>query len=142
MIETSVQTLEGRLIAQRKVLARLVASSPRAWRVLEQPAPFQDHEEDPSVVPSSAYAIEAAAAEELRLIAEDARRFRDEAEAAGTADAPMSATGDANPEAVPPRTAGAGENACRRCHGTGVLAGGRCPDCGGTGIVTTGLAGG
>jgi hypothetical protein len=140
MIETSVQTLEGRLIAQRKVLARLVASTPDAWRALEEPAPFQDHEEDPGVVPSSAYAIEAAAAEELRLIAEDARRFRDEAEAAGTVDAPTRAS--ATPEAVPPRTRGAGENACRRCHGTGAVAGGRCPDCGGTGIVTTPIGGG
>jgi hypothetical protein len=141
MIETSVQTLEGRLIAQRKVLARLVASTPRAWRALEQSAPFQDHEEDPGVIPSSAYAIEAAAAEELRLIAEDARRFRDDAEGAEAGAAPTPAT-EANPEAVPPRTQGAGENACRRCHGTGALAGGACPDCGGTGIVTTPIGGG
>jgi hypothetical protein len=138
MIETSVQTLEGRLIAQRKVLARLVASAPRAWRALEQSAPFQDHEEDPGVIPSSAYAIEAAVAEELRLIAEDARRFRDDAEAGPPTPAPA----EANPEAVPPRTQGAGENACRRCHGTGALAGGACPDCGGTGIVTTPIGGG
>nr|WP_309084451.1 hypothetical protein [Chelativorans sp.] len=48
----------------------------------------------------------------------------------------------ANPEAVPEGTAGAGENICRRCSGTGLIGGGECPDCGGSGKVTTPIGGG
>ncbi|MFN3687667.1 hypothetical protein [Salinarimonas sp.] len=47
-----------------------------------------------------------------------------------------------NPDAVPPGTTGAGENVCRRCAGKGTLDGEACPDCKGTGKVTTPVAGG
>jgi len=47
-----------------------------------------------------------------------------------------------NPEAVPPGTPGAGENVCRRCGGTGEIDGAPCPDCRGTGLVTTPIGGG
>lgn len=49
---------------------------------------------------------------------------------------------DANPEAVPPETEGAGENLCRRCAGSGKIeAGEECPECGGSGVVTTPIGG-
>ena len=48
---------------------------------------------------------------------------------------------DENPEAVPPETEGAGENVCRRCAGTGRVDGERCPECGGSGKVTTPIGG-
>jgi len=38
---------------------------------------------------------------------------------------------------VPAGTPGAGENVCRRCGGSGLVDGSPCPDCEGTGIVTT-----
>jgi len=41
-----------------------------------------------------------------------------------------------------PGTPGTGENLCRRCNGTGKADGAPCPDCGGTGKVVEGLAGG
>lgn len=50
--------------------------------------------------------------------------------------------GQANPEEVPPGTPGAGEHFCRRCAGTGMIDGRTCPDCGGTGKVTTPIGGG
>ncbi len=43
---------------------------------------------------------------------------------------------------APPGTPGSGENVCRRCGGSGKLAGGDCPICGGSGKVTTGIGGG
>jgi hypothetical protein len=47
-----------------------------------------------------------------------------------------------NPEKVPAGTPGAGENICRRCRGSGRVEDEKCPDCGGTGKVTTGIGGG
>ncbi|GHG09332.1 hypothetical protein GCM10017322_00320 [Paracoccus aerius] len=47
-----------------------------------------------------------------------------------------------NPDAVPPGTTGAGENICRKCEGSGRAEGKECPECGGTGKVTTGIGGG
>lgn len=41
-----------------------------------------------------------------------------------------------------PGTPGTGENLCRRCNGTGEQDGKPCPECGGTGKVIEGLAGG
>ncbi len=38
---------------------------------------------------------------------------------------------------VPPQTPQSGENICRRCQGAGKIDGKPCPDCGGSGIVTT-----
>ncbi len=48
---------------------------------------------------------------------------------------------DGNPEEVPPGTTGSGENTCRTCEGSGKVEGGDCPDCGGTGKVTTPIGG-
>jgi len=39
-------------------------------------------------------------------------------------------------------TPGTGEGVCRRCGGSGVDGGQRCPDCAGTGRVTVGIGGG
>jgi RecJ-like exonuclease len=47
-----------------------------------------------------------------------------------------------SPEEVAPGTPGSGENVCRRCEGKGKLAdGGACPDCNGTGKVSTPIGG-
>ncbi len=46
-----------------------------------------------------------------------------------------------NPDAVPPGTPLAGENICRRCAGKGTFEGRMCPDCEGTGKVTTPVGG-
>lgn len=51
------------------------------------------------------------------------------------------ADGSGNPEAVPPKTPGAGENICRTCAGAGKIDGEACPDCGGTGKITEPLGG-
>lgn len=83
MAEPTPASLEGRLIAQRQLLALIVAAladdgggqADRLWSFLEERSQFQDGEEDPGVLPSSAAAIEGAVADELRLIAETARRY-------------------------------------------------------------------
>ena len=41
-----------------------------------------------------------------------------------------------------PGTPGTGDGACRRCGGTGLDDGHRCPDCAGTGHVNVGIGGG
>lgn len=41
-----------------------------------------------------------------------------------------------------PGTPGTGENVCPACKGTGKLENAACQNCGGTGVVVTGLAGG
>jgi hypothetical protein len=79
----SPEILEGRLIAQRKVLAeilvRLGRLDPTLLDALEERSVFRDHEEDPGVVePSPEFAIEAAAADEFRLIVEAVRRQMDQ----------------------------------------------------------------
>jgi len=43
---------------------------------------------------------------------------------------------------APTGTAGAGENLCPDCGGSGDLRGAPCPTCGGTGRVTEGIGGG
>lgn len=81
--------LEGRLIAQRKALAALIAevagpdASGRLWRYLDERSVYQADEEDPGAVPSQEVALEFAVADEFRLIAESARRFQNEASAGG-----------------------------------------------------------
>ena len=45
------------------------------------------------------------------------------------------------PEEVPEGTVGSGENACRKCEGTGKADGRECPDCDGTGTVVTPIGG-
>lgn len=47
----------------------------------------------------------------------------------------------ANTDRVPEGTPGSGENICRRCSGSGEIDGSTCPDCGGTGVVTTPVGG-
>ncbi|RVV97514.1 hypothetical protein EKE94_13305 [Mesobaculum littorinae] len=69
-------SLEGRLLAQRKVLIRLVAALPDGSArddviaFLHDRSQVQDHEEDPGVVPGDAMSIEGALSDELRLILE------------------------------------------------------------------------
>jgi hypothetical protein len=81
MAEPSIDSLEGRLLAQRKLIALIVAVLDREgrasdiWRFVEERGQFDDGEEDPGVVPSAAAGIEGAVASELRLIAEAARRY-------------------------------------------------------------------
>jgi hypothetical protein len=78
----SPETLEGRLIAQRKVLAALVAAvmspgaaSRKRLRLLIGPdAMPADQNEDPGAVPDRAFAVVGATAEELRLIGEAVAR--------------------------------------------------------------------
>ncbi|WFE76565.1 hypothetical protein [Roseinatronobacter sp. S2] len=82
MTQQSPQQLEGRLNAQREVLALLLA-----WAMRQPDSEFadalaaqlgvQDHEEDPGVIADTAFAIEAAAARETQLLLERARALRD-----------------------------------------------------------------
>lgn len=74
----TTETLEGRLIAQRKILARLVAElrSDALDAFLADRDHFEGNEEDPGAVPDGAFAVEAAIADEVRLIREAAQRFR------------------------------------------------------------------
>jgi hypothetical protein len=75
-------SVEGRLLAQRKLLAFILSELVRGdaggrWEAFaEQRAVFQDGEEDPGVVPSEAQAVEAALADEIRQIAELVRMYR------------------------------------------------------------------
>ncbi|MDO5759119.1 MAG: hypothetical protein Q4P24_16970 [Rhodobacterales bacterium] len=46
-----------------------------------------------------------------------------------------------NPEAVPAGSAGSGENICRKCNGEGRVDDKQCPECRGTGKVTTPIGG-
>ncbi|MBM9594547.1 hypothetical protein [Roseitranquillus sediminis] len=78
----SKEKLEGRLMGQRKVLALVIAtlasgrSADDLLERLEELENFQGYDEDPGAVPTEAFAIEAALAEEVRLIVEAARRAR------------------------------------------------------------------
>jgi hypothetical protein len=92
MTEPRIDGLEGRLLAQRKLIALIVAILDRdgradeIWRFIEARGRFDDGEEDPGVLPSAAAGIEGALASELRLIAEAARRYA--ADAGTPADRP------------------------------------------------------
>ncbi len=75
--ELSNFDLEGRLSAQRQVLAWLLArtvTSPEALSDLkshlDQAIPPRDHQEDPGAVPGEGYAPLAAAGFEVRLLLE------------------------------------------------------------------------
>ena len=78
MDATSPQTNEGRIIAQRKVLAlilsRLAGSDPSILEALDGQTVASGYDEDPGAEPSAEFAIEAAIADELRLILDAARR--------------------------------------------------------------------
>ena len=71
------ETLEGRLIAQRMVLAHLVrAHGEEVQKMMRDRATVQVPEEDPgSDGPDAAFAIEAALADEMRLILEAVDRL-------------------------------------------------------------------
>ena len=87
-IAPRLMRLEAMVIAQRKVLLRLIAQSGSAAALHEDLAGrevFQGHEEDPGVLPSAEYALEAAVAEEMLRLAREV-----EAMAAGSA-APVAA---------------------------------------------------
>ncbi len=76
--QTTVEVLEGRLLAQRKVLAALVSAvlgdagqgRERLRKLVSRDAMNSEHSEDPGVLPDAAFAIEAAIDAELRLIAD------------------------------------------------------------------------
>jgi hypothetical protein len=78
MNPSSPEALEGRILAQRKILveilSRLAQSDAGLLDALEERTVFRDHEEDPGVADvSPEFAIEAAIAEEVRLIVQSAR---------------------------------------------------------------------
>lgn len=83
MTEQSPETLEGRLNAQREVLAVLLACAMRDQDAedliaeLETGQVVQDHQEDPGALPDRAFSIEAAAAQEMQLLLEQAKAIRD-----------------------------------------------------------------
>jgi hypothetical protein len=64
------EALDGRLLAQRKVLARLLMrlGDAELRAILEERAQISAHEEDPGSDPDPAYALESALAEEMQAI--------------------------------------------------------------------------
>jgi hypothetical protein len=80
MINLSIDTFEGRLVAQRKLLGLLVAEfsrqggNDRLWEFLRERQTPQDNQEDPGAVPSEGLEFALAMADEFRLIEEVARR--------------------------------------------------------------------
>jgi hypothetical protein len=86
MSTSTLQELEGRLNAQRELMIEMLAAMiggeitiTAFLRRLRDDATFKDNEEDPGVIPEDAFAIENAAAREVRAILE-AARARAEAE--------------------------------------------------------------
>ncbi|GAA4527147.1 hypothetical protein GCM10023174_14240 [Chelativorans composti] len=80
MPSISVEELEGRLNAQRQVLAILLSWAERQGADVEallapltEAGSSNDHQEDPGAVPVPAFAIEGARGREIRLILEEAR---------------------------------------------------------------------
>ncbi len=66
-------SLEGRLLAHRRLLAELLRHLPEARRAgladwLDQQALYQDGQEDPGAVPGEAVALELARADEFRAL--------------------------------------------------------------------------
>ena len=77
----TIETLEGRLLAQRKVLARLVATfeGPAGDDLREyvrDRSHMSGHEEDPGAVPGEGLSIEGALADEMHHISEAAEAHR------------------------------------------------------------------
>ncbi|WP_373353934.1 hypothetical protein [Pseudoroseicyclus sp. CXY001] len=70
-MSTSPESLEGRLIAQRKLLVRLIAALdlPEVEDFLASRDHVELQSEDPGAEPDPAFAIEEGIAAELRLIA-------------------------------------------------------------------------
>ena len=78
MSELSNFELEGRLNAQRELIAMLMArltDGPEdpLWAIVEQSLEVQNHQEDPGAVPDAAFTAEAEMAREFRLIVERAK---------------------------------------------------------------------
>ncbi|SHI55325.1 hypothetical protein [Wenxinia saemankumensis] len=71
-------SLEGRLMAQRKLLARIVAhlGDEAIDAFLAERGHVNLEDEDPGATPDPAFAIEGAMADEMRQIADLAARFR------------------------------------------------------------------
>lgn len=82
MTAQSSPQLEGRLNAQREVLAMVLAWAMRQpdgddlLHALAERLGVQDHAEDPGVIADTAFAIEAAAARETQLLLERAKAIR------------------------------------------------------------------
>jgi hypothetical protein len=82
MSKMSAEELEGRLNAQRDVLARLLAWATSQERseglltALTASWQVKDHQEDPGAVPAAGLAIEGAMEREMRLIIESAEAYR------------------------------------------------------------------
>ncbi|NDV00126.1 hypothetical protein [Pseudoroseicyclus tamaricis] len=74
------ESLEGRILAQRKLLARIVATlnDPDLDAFLDQRDHVELSSEDPGAVPDDAFSIEQSVADELKLI----RRLADDVRAA------------------------------------------------------------
>jgi len=78
----SPETLEGRIIAHRKILARVIAAlaaekgGAELLDYLKDRRHLQLHEEDPGAVPDPGLAIEGAIADEVRQVLELARSGR------------------------------------------------------------------
>ncbi len=80
MTSLTPQELEGRLNAHRELMIEMLSAMiggevtiTSFLRKLRDDATFKDHEEDPGVMPEAAFAIENAAAREIRAILEAAR---------------------------------------------------------------------
>ncbi|MFD1912270.1 hypothetical protein [Halodurantibacterium flavum] len=85
-------TLEGKMIAQRRMIAQILAvlienaaDDRLADLLLDVRDLPLDQQEDPGAVPDPAMAVQGAVIEELRLIADEARRLMAERKADGTA---------------------------------------------------------
>jgi hypothetical protein len=80
-------TLEGRLLAQRQVLAELLAACDRAggplsdWvrAFVSEDFTVRDYAEDPGAVPDPAFAVESIIADEKRMLAAETGRILDAA---------------------------------------------------------------
>lgn len=76
------ETLEGRVIAHRKILARVIAvltsgkGGPELLDYLKDRRHIESHEEDPGAVPDPGIAIEGAMADEVRQVLDLARSGR------------------------------------------------------------------
>lgn len=81
MAAMSPEEIEGRLHGQRAVLAAVLAElidrgGDEFARKVDALLLAPDHQEDPGAVPDPAFAIEAAAAQEVRLVLERAGAMR------------------------------------------------------------------
>lgn len=77
MTHPALDILEGRLMAQRALLARLVvlsADRDSLLTLLDDSSLMQDGQEDPGAVPAKEARVAGARAEECRLLAEAVRR--------------------------------------------------------------------